>query len=1221
MTDQLQCLNLKLESEVNRSSITPPKNLKDKIMTQAASATSPLLERFKGYRPGDIHSAAAKVHLMTGFDACRGNALVNAVWNEDKSALVVSFSGGAQTTFLLSGVRLLTTCNCYEWQPARNCPHVVITWAALKRVVSPESLSHIRFNEQMLLDMKRYLEQEPAAEKSPVGTTGKVKAERQKRREELIQAAAKAKACSAKYRLLIEQIGYGNSVKGGIKRGNESVYGWSTQGLPVDLARFMASHYYYDSTKRYFELFQQTTGGAYPIVFRDNDGLETLLAYRGDQAATSGITFDIRGDEVHIFRSYADGTPLPVSAVVHGQMLFDIAAGVIVPVADNAAWLIWASVIEELDGALNGFEDEEWDDDGFEDEPWEDPEALGEPLTNPEIRTLRHSVIAPLEIFNSAAIRISQAMLNMPESHCFFQYCGVNQHHRTTEALTYFLDIPNGLTSATASLEPAGQFKRETIHFSHSSFWLFNPHHRANLSAQMKTKKRVKAVIEAAFTLLDEPKNSAQNAIIRSVTRSPDFLKMDVKREAKKLLTFLASAWDEVQIIAHASSDGWHFLKDDHRRQAALLRILYDTFGLDSFADNFVSVKVEVPADKLMQALPGLTQRLKGEGFALRIGSEPLTEASWAFSMDATKSGLDWFELKPEIRCNGELLTEDELRALMNGGGMLRRDGKLMMLDELSAQVLAMFAGAMPTGKKKKKGEHDLVRVPRLQILDWLQLRNHGVEVRLSQEDARILENLLNFSSIPARSLPAGLVATLRHYQVDAWHWLAFLYDHRFGACLADDMGLGKTVQGITLLAGIMSGELASAAAAGTPHLVVAPPSLLFNWEAELTRFLPAARVMIYSGSGRSTEVFADYDIIITSYGIVQRDCEQLAELRFNVLIFDETQVVKNLQAATTNAVRKLRGSFTLALTGTPVENHLGEYFAIMDLCLPGLLGTREEFSRKLSQGGTAATALLIGRTRPFVLRRTKQLISSELPPKIEMDIPLELTTKQRVLYQRTVEEIRGQVQEAYADHAPAQARIIALTAILRLRQICLAPALASPTASNASPKLDFLAEQLAELRDEGHSALVFSQFTGYLDIIEAGLKEKGFSCLRLDGSTPVPKRKQLVETFQKSTEPAVFLISLKAGGKGLNLTRATYVYHMDPWWNPAVENQASDRTHRIGQTEQVTITRLIMKHTIEEKMMALKEQKTKLYKAILEDGAGGGGVGLTREDFDFLLG
>jgi len=418
-----------------------------------------------------------------------------------------------------------------------------------------------------------------------------------------------------------------------------------------------------------------------------------------------------------------------------------------------------------------------------------------------------------------------------------------------------------------------------------------------------------------------------------------------------------------------------------------------------------------------------------------------------------------------------------------------------------------------------------------------------------------------------------------------------------------------------------MSGELATLAMPGTPHLVVAPPSLLFNWEAELARFLPSARVMLYTGSGRSTTEFANHDVIITSYGIIQRDCDLLADQRFNVLIFDETQMVKNLQAATTNAVRKLKGSFTLALTGTPVENHLGEYYAIMDLCLPGLLGTREEFNRKLNRDGAAGTARLIGRTRPFVLRRTKQLIADELPPKIEMDIPLELTTKQRVFYQRTVEEVRGQVKEAYESHAPAQARIIALTAILRLRQICLAPALASPGAGDASPKLEFLAEQLAELRDEGHSALVFSQFTGYLDIIEQGLNHHGLTCLRLDGSTPVPQRKKLVQAFQNSAEPTIFLISLKAGGKGLNLTRATYVYHMDPWWNPAVENQASDRAHRIGQTGQVTITRLIMRHTIEEKMMALKAQKLKLYKAILEDGTGGGGAGLTRDDFEYLLG
>lgn len=1030
---------------------------------------------------------------------------------------------------------------------------------------------------------------------------------------------------SVKYRLLLELNASGTGIKGGIRRGDEPVYGWASSGLPTDLARFLVSHYFYESTRRYFEMFRQLTDARYPIVFRDMEGVETTLTYREDQPLTTGITFDIRGDEIHIFRAYADGALLPDTAVVHGQLLFDPAAGTVVPIADRDAWKSWESVYEELDGLQDDDDFDEFiDDDDFEDE-WDSDEAddaFDDRLTmyTRELRRSIHSVITSRDFFNSSALRFLPEVVTNPESTCHFQLNGVSTENRQVHATTYLLDIPSGMAGTTSYLEPVGRSGNATFPFSSTAFWLFNPYRRSSLSNPMKTKKRLRAVIEAAFLLVGETATAARNRIIRGVTGSSDFVKRDVKREAKKILSQLSDAWNSEMVIPQATPDGWQFLNDDVRSQARLVKILYELFGLDAFEGEESPLGACVATARLLKELPHLTARLGEAGFSLRIGSEPLTSASWHFSLDATRSSQDWFELKPEIRCNGELLTDEELRGLMDGNGLLRRDGRLMLLDDISAQVLAMFAGAMTSGKKKKKGEQELVRVPRLQILDWLQLRSHGVEVRLSPEDAAILESLLNFSSIPTRPIPQGLHATLRHYQCDSWHWLAFLYEHRFGACLADDMGLGKTLQGITLMAGILSGELASAAAPGTPHLVVAPPSLLFNWEAELARFLPGARVMLYSGSGRSSDEFARHDVVITSYGIVQRDCDLLAKHFFNVIIFDETQMVKNLQAATTNAVRKLKGAFSLALTGTPVENHLGEYFAIMDLCLPGLLGTREEFSRKLTRDGANGTARVIGRTRPFILRRTKALIAAELPPKIEMDIPLELTSKQRLFYQRTVEEVRGQVQEAYALHAPAQARIIALTAILRLRQICLAPVLASSGADTSSPKLEFLAEQLAELRDEGHSALVFSQFTGYLDLVEAGLREQGFTCLRLDGSTPVSRRKQLVNSFQESTEPTVFLISLKAGGKGLNLTRATYVYHMDPWWNPAVENQASDRAHRIGQTGQVTITRLIMKHTIEEKMMALKEQKTLLYRAILEDGAGSSGGGLTREDLEFLL-
>jgi non-specific serine/threonine protein kinase len=258
------------------------------------------------------------------------------------------------------------------------------------------------------------------------------------------------------------------------------------------------------------------------------------------------------------------------------------------------------------------------------------------------------------------------------------------------------------------------------------------------------------------------------------------------------------------------------------------------------------------------------------------------------------------------------------------------------------------------------------------------------------------------------------------------------------------------------------------------------------------------------------------------------------------------------------------------------------------------------------------------------VLRRTKEKIAAELPDKVEIDLHLEMTELQKSLYQQTVAEIRSEVAAAYNRQTAAQARITALAALTRLRRLCLDPRLVGGKGEGieaSSPKIEALREQLSELREEGHSVLVFSQFTSFLDLVEPALEEQGLPFLRLDGSTPVGERKKLVETFQQSEEPLVFLLSLKAGGRGLNLTRATYVVHLDPWWNPAVENQASDRAHRIGQTRKVTVLRLLMRHTVEEKMMLLKGRKERLYKALLEGGRSDGGAPLTREDFEFLVG
>jgi non-specific serine/threonine protein kinase len=1160
-----------------------------------------LLARIQRSLAGDIYLIAAKIHVISAFEACRGNTLHSAAWNVDKTALDLIFNGGVMTTLLAEGWRLVTKCGCDQWQPARNCPHVVIAWAALKRLVSPEALSHMKINKNMLDKLKRFIEQEPAATVPTIGTANES-------RQKAVQPPSKQNPA---YRLVISTFSY-NSLSARVMRGDSEVGSWSPPGLPPPLVRFLLSHYYYEPSPEYYEAFLAVTKSAYPIVYRDQKGRSTELAYRNDMPATACISFDIVGDEVILSRCLDNGRQIPDDAILHGQLLISPTEGAMYPVINNSAWRLWDEVVDHLESDDDDF-DEDYDmlDDTGDEDDYRPQQSM---------RRVHHGVAVPMELFNYAGVRLDGELLDHPDGQICFLLNNSAPELPKPITPSYLLDIPAGLKKPTTFLKPVGIDSGQDFDCSPDVFRLVMPAGRRCLSGPMKTKKRLRAVLETAFRVMDEKTDTKRTAIIRQMTATPDFAKHGVKREAKQLVLDLKKIWEASALLLKATPEGWRLVQEEYLPQAQLMRVQYEAFGLDSFDYYGAPGGMAVPHDLLVQKLPELLAALRSKGFSLRMRSTPMATAEWSFSLDATRSTLDWFELKPEIRCDGELLTVEELRELFGGDGLLHRNGQLIMLDETNAQVLSMFAEIVGGSQKKRKNEQEPVRVPRLLILDWLQLRQHGVSVRLSQEDSQILESLLNFESIPARHIPDGLKASLRHYQEDAWRWLAFLYEHRFGACLADDMGLGKTLQGITLLAGIQSRELTSPAPPGTPHLVVAPPSLLFNWEAELTRFLPAANVMIYAGSGRSIETFSAYDVIITSYGIVQRDIEVLEQKAFNVIIFDEAQMVKNLQAATSNAVRRLKGNFTLALTGTPLENHLGEYYAIMDLCVPGLLGTKEEFGRALGKAGADGAARLIGRTRPFVLRRTKQLIASELPPKIEIDIPLELTLKQKTLYQRTVEEVRGQVMDAYANHAPAQARIIALTAILRLRQICLSPSLAAPAASEASPKLEFLAEQLEELRYEGHCALVFSQFTSYLDLVEKDLKGKGFAILRLDGSTPVAQRKKLVQTFQNSAEPTVFLISLKAGGKGLNLTRASYVYHMDPWWNPAVEDQASDRAHRIGQTAQVTITRLIMRHTIEEKMMELKARKKQLYKAILEDGVAGGGASLTREDFEFLL-
>lgn len=1192
------------------------------------SPLPPPLKLLQQVLPGELYLLASKTQIMQATSKCDLNMVTRAVWNTpDKSILTLFCLDGASVTMSEYG-RISIYCDCCHWTPDSQCPHTVILWIQLKRLLSPGSFPHVKISIPVLKELADLV---GISELAPVEqikdahdprlsllmnnlgvTYDDNLAPAVKPRQAVIQLDRK------QIRLVLED-SYGR-LRGSIKHGSEQLHRW-TSGLPSDIAECLQRLPYYESKIQYLSSFVSLTKGSYPIVYHDLSGAEITMTIRADLPRRACLSFSLTADRVAIFRTIDGNNPLPDNLITANQLLLDPEEGTIHPLSNREVWTVWDNIQDKLLNAeeYDDLNDYDYDDESFVDDSGDniDDFASHEP---DYLQRGANRIVVTLDSFNALALRLNPGSIpGFRESVFFFH----NDAAADVSALvqpTYLLELPATLDTQFVDMVPMVACDTRLYSFSRELFRFFDPHYRSGLSSPIKAKKRVRTIMETCFALAAATTPSARKSVIREALSGPDYVKRRVKSDARQLLSAIADESIQQPLMVQATKDGWLFAKDDRLAQIRLLQILYELFGADAFDAGGRPGEMIVRRDDLLALLPDLAGRLQRGGFLLLLGGEPLATAVWDFALDATSSSLDWFELRPEIRCDGELLNDEELHRLASGG-ILQRDGRMILIDDMNARILAMLAGTVAPGKRRKKGEQQAVRIPRLQILDWLQLRSHGVTVHLSPEDAAVLESLLNFASISERALPPGLIATLRPYQRDGYLWLGFLYEHRFGACLADDMGLGKTVQGISLLAGIADGTIVSCSGPDAPHLIVVPPSLLFNWESELARFLPGASLMNYTGPGRSTDDFAGCDIILTSYGIVQRDIEKLAAIRFNVIIFDEAQTVKNLKAATSGAVRRLAGAFKLALTGTPVENRVEEYYAIMDLCLPGLLGTPEEFSRKIGNRGQGGIDTLLNRTRPFVLRRNKQLIAADLPDKIEIDIHLELSPRQKVFYQRTVEEVRGQIDEAFASRSPGQARIIALTAILRLRQICLAPSLAMPGASEASPKLDFLVEQLDELRDEGHSVLVFSQFTSYLDIVEAGLKRHGFTYLRLDGATPVLQRKNLVHSFQNSDTPTVFLVSLKAGGKGLNLTRATYVYHLDPWWNPAVENQASDRAHRIGQTRQVTITRLIMRHTIEEKMMSLKEQKLKLYKAILDEGTAGGGAGLTREDFDFLLG
>ncbi|HVZ86386.1 MAG TPA: DEAD/DEAH box helicase [Polyangia bacterium] len=465
----------------------------------------------------------------------------------------------------------------------------------------------------------------------------------------------------------------------------------------------------------------------------------------------------------------------------------------------------------------------------------------------------------------------------------------------------------------------------------------------------------------------------------------------------------------------------------------------------------------------------------------------------------------------------------------------------------------------------------------------------------------RLAPLIAGFERLPEAPLPEDLTASLRAYQQQGVNWLVFLRGAGLGGVLADDMGLGKTLQAMCAFQG--------------RTLVVAPTSVLFNWQAELARFRPSLKVCVYHGAGRALDPAAD--VTVTSYALLRLDAKLLGAQTWQTVVLDEAQAIKNPDSQTARAAYALPASFRLALTGTPVENRLEELWSLMHFTNRGLLGGRSDFTdrhaRPIADGQPGAAAALRQRVRPFLLRRLKQDVAPELPPRTDAVLRIELGDGERAVY----DAVRAATQTdvlALLDGGTGVMK--ALEALLRLRQAACHPALVPGQSGATSSKVEALVEALETAVAENHKALVFSQWTSLLDLIEPALERAELSFTRLDGSTR--DRGEVVARFQADDGPPVMLVSLKAGGSGLNLTAADHVFLCDPWWNPAVEAQAADRTHRIGQTRPVFVYRLVATGTVEERILALQDSKRALMDAALGDGAAA--AGLTRADLLALL-
>lgn len=610
--------------------------------------------------------------------------------------------------------------------------------------------------------------------------------------------------------------------------------------------------------------------------------------------------------------------------------------------------------------------------------------------------------------------------------------------------------------------------------------------------------------------------------------------------------------------------------------------------------------------------LPAAVAALFEEGWT--IEAEGRRMRSGSTRSVSVESGVDWFEIRAEVDFSGESVGLPRLlEAHRSGEKMIRLgDGSYGMLPEAWLRQWAAFS---ELGTVKDGGLR--LAVTQVFLLDaWIA--EQEVSTDETFEAARAA--LAGFDGIKARRESKSFHGSLRTYQREGLGWFAFLEEFGLGGCLADDMGLGKTIEVLALLVGR---RRKGPRKERRPSLVVVPRTLLHNWNDEAARFTPSLKRLTHWGTGRAkdAEAFHGIDLVLTTYGTLRRDIAWLRMVAFDYAILDEAQAIKNRHSQAAKAVRLITARHRLALSGTPIENHIGELWSLIEFLNPGMLGAAASFERwaRSAQGSAPEVLDAIARSvRPIILRRTKGQVMKELPPKEEQTLLCEMSPGQRELYDELREHYRVELSAGADDDDLGRSKLMVLEALLRLRQAACHVALVDPArASVPSGKFDLLLERLDEVIAEGHKALIFSQFTSLLALLRPELDKRGIRYSYLDGKTR--KREDKVRAFREDDAVKAFLISIKAGGLGLNLIEADYVFLLDPWWNPAVEAQAIDRSHRIGQTKPVFAYRLISQDSIEEKVLELQREKRALADAIIRDD-GSLVRDLTRAELEILL-